>query len=109
MLLNSNAFITLPSGILFLQEVISILFWTDGNFHRKPLGSLNVNGFFDGFMSYINHAVEQGFISEATRGIIVSAPTAEEVLDQLQLALVKLDQANQYKVSNGEPDTILCL
>ena len=109
MLLNSDAFIALPGGFLSLQEVMSILFWADENCHRKPLGFLNINGFFDGFISYINHAVEQGFISEGTRGIIVSAPTAEEVLDQLQPAPVKLDQANQYIVSNGEPDTILRL
>jgi len=49
MLLNSDAFITLPSGILSLQEVMSILFWADGNFHRKPLGFLNVNDFYDNF------------------------------------------------------------
>jgi len=109
MLRNSDAFIALPGGILSLQEVMSILFWADGNFHRKPLGFLNVNGFFDGFISYINHAVEQGFISQATRDIIVSAPTAEEVLDQLQPVPVKLDQLNQRNVSNGEPDTNLCL
>jgi len=58
MLLNSDAFNSLPSGILSLQEVMFILFWADGNFHRKPLGFLNGNGFFDGFISYINHAVE---------------------------------------------------
>jgi len=109
MLLNSDAFIALPSGILSLQEVMSILFWADGNFHRKPLVFLNVNGFFNGFISYINHVVEQGFISQATRGIIVSAPTAEEVLDQLQPAPVKLDQLNQYKVSSEKLDTILRL
>jgi len=49
MLLNFDAFIALPGGILSLQEVMSILFWADGNFHRKSLGFLNVNCFFDGF------------------------------------------------------------
>jgi len=94
MLLNSDTFITLPSNILSLQEVISILFWANGNFNQKLLGFLNVNGFFDDFLSYINHAVEQEFISQATQSIIVSAPTAEEVLDQLQPTPAKLDQLN---------------
>jgi len=58
MLLNSDAFIALLGGILSLQEVMSILFWADGNFHRKPVGFLNVNDFFDHFLSYLNHVVE---------------------------------------------------
>jgi len=109
MLLNSDAFIMLPGGILSLQEVMSIIFWTDENFHRKPLGFLNVNDFFDNFLFYINHAVEQGFIFQATRGIIVSTPITEEVLDQLQPAPTKLNQLNQHNVSSGEPDTTLYL
>jgi len=59
---------------------MSILFWDDGNFHRKPLEFLNVNDFYDGFLSYLNHAVEQRFISQVTQSIIVSAPTAEQLL-----------------------------
>jgi len=94
MLLNSDVFIALPGGILSLQEVMSILFWADGNFHQKPLRFLNINGFYDGFLSYLNHVVEQGFISQATRSIIISALTTKQVLDQLQPALVKLDQLN---------------
>jgi len=65
-LVNSDVFIALPGGILSLQQVMSILFWADGNFHRKPLGFLNVNGFFDSFLSYLNYAVEQKFIFQAT-------------------------------------------
>jgi len=76
-LLNSNVFITLPGGILSLQEIMSILFWADGNFYQKLLRFLNVNDFYDSFLSYLNHAVEQGFISQAMQSIIVFAPTAE--------------------------------
>jgi len=57
-LLNFDAFIALPSGILSLQEVMSIVFWANGNFHQKLLGFLNVNSFYDRFLSYLNHAVE---------------------------------------------------
>jgi len=81
MLFNSDIFIILPGGILSLQEVMSILFWVYGNFHRKPLGFLNVNDFYDGFLSYLNHDMEHGFISQATQSIIVSAPTAKQVID----------------------------
>jgi len=58
MLLNFDVFITLPSGVLFLQEIMSIIFWANGNFHQKPLGFLNVNDFYDGFLSYLNHVVK---------------------------------------------------
>jgi len=63
MLLNSDVFIALPGGILFLQEIMSILFYVDGNFHQKLLEFLNVNGFYDGFLSYLNHTVKQGFVT----------------------------------------------
>jgi len=51
MLVNSDAFITLPSYILSLQEIMFILFWADKNFHRKPLRFLNVNNFM--MVSYL--------------------------------------------------------
>jgi len=58
MLVNFDAFIILPSGILSLQEIMSIVFWANENFHQKSLGFLNLNGFYDGFLSYLNHVVE---------------------------------------------------
>jgi len=42
-----------------------------------------LTGFYDSFLSYLNHAVEQGFISQAMQSIIASTPTIEQVLDQL--------------------------
>jgi len=109
MLLNANAFIALPGGILSLQEIMSIIFWANGNFHQKPLGFLNINHFYDGIPSYLNHAVEQGFKSQATQSIIVFVPTAKQILDWWQPAPVKLDQLNQHNVSDGELDTTLHL
>ena len=83
MFLNGEAFIAIPGGLETLEEISIITSWANSNYHQKPLGLLNVNGFYDGLLSFLNHAVEQGFISQAMRRIIVSSSDAGHLLDQL--------------------------
>ena len=66
-MLNAEAFIALPGGVETLEGISSIIYWAKLNFHRKPLGLLNINGFYDGLLSFLDHAVKQDFISQATR------------------------------------------
>ena len=91
MIANSNAFITLPSGFGILEEIFQIVFWTQLNVHQKPIGLLNVNGFYDGFLAFLDHAVEQQFITQAVRRILISASIAEELIDQLQAFVPIID------------------
>lgn len=114
MFYHAEAFIALPGGLETLDGISSIAYWAKLNFHKKPLGLLNVNGFYDKLLSFFDHAVEMEFIPQATRHTIISAPTADQLLDQLQCyepdLLVK-QIGGQPAVSSRKqkPDTTLRL
>ncbi|XVF19642.1 hypothetical protein REPUB_Repub11eG0128300 [Reevesia pubescens] len=81
MIANADAFITLPGGFGTLEEIFQIASRSQLNIHQKPIGILNVNGFYDSLFYFLNRAVEQRFISQATRQILVTATTPEQLLD----------------------------
>ncbi|XVF03103.1 hypothetical protein REPUB_Repub04eG0231900 [Reevesia pubescens] len=66
MIANADAFITLPGGFGTLEEIFQIPSWSQLNIHQKPIGILNVNGFYDSLFSFLNHVEEQRFISQVT-------------------------------------------
>ena len=57
MLYSADAFIVLPGGLGALEELSTIIVWANKNIHRKPLGFLNINGFYDGFLYFLDNAV----------------------------------------------------
>ncbi|XVF58964.1 hypothetical protein PTKIN_Ptkin07bG0108700 [Pterospermum kingtungense] len=54
----SDAFIALPGGFGTLEELFQMISRAQLNIHRKPIGVLNINGFFNGLLSFVDHAVE---------------------------------------------------
>ncbi|XVF09636.1 hypothetical protein REPUB_Repub07fG0111100 [Reevesia pubescens] len=84
MMENADAFIALPGGFRTLEEIFQVASWAQLNIHKKPIGILNVNGFYDDLFSFLDKAVEKRFISQATRQILVTATTPEQLLNQLQ-------------------------
>ncbi|XVF30929.1 hypothetical protein REPUB_Repub16aG0101600 [Reevesia pubescens] len=84
MMENTDAFIALPGGFGTLEEIFQVASRAQLNIHKKPIGILNVNGFYDGLFSFLDEAVEKRFISQATRQILVTATTPEQLLNQLQ-------------------------
>ena len=84
MFYNAEAFIALPGGLETLDGISSIAYWAKLNFHKKPLGLLNVNGFYDGLLTFLDHAVEKGFLPQATRRTIVSSSNAERLIYKLR-------------------------
>ncbi|XVF30890.1 hypothetical protein REPUB_Repub16aG0097100 [Reevesia pubescens] len=93
MIENADAFIALLGGFGTLEEIFQIASWSQLNIHQKPIGILNVNGFYDSLFFFLDHAVEQRFISQATRQILVTAKTPEQLLDQLQAFVPNRDPA----------------
>ena len=63
-------------------------FWPDGrsiHTHHHQVGLLNVDGYYDSLLAFIDQAMEEGFISPSARRIIVQAPTAQELMDKLEV------------------------
>ncbi|KAB2035120.1 hypothetical protein ES319_D04G129900v1 [Gossypium barbadense] len=81
---HSDAFIALPGGYGTLEELLEVITWAQLGIHDKPVGLLNVDGYYNSLLSFIDKAVEEGFISPNARQIIVSAPTAKELVKKLE-------------------------
>ncbi|XP_058094513.1 cytokinin riboside 5'-monophosphate phosphoribohydrolase LOG1-like [Magnolia sinica] len=82
---QSDAFIALPGGYGTLEELLEVITWAQLGIHDKPVGLLNVDGYYNSLLSFIDKAVEEGFISPpSARHIIVSAPTPKELVKKLE-------------------------
>ncbi|MQL82325.1 hypothetical protein Taro_014805 [Colocasia esculenta] len=81
---QSDAFIALPGGYGTLEELLEVITWAQLGIHDKPVGLLNVDGYYNSLLTFIDKAVEEGFISPSARHIIVSAPTSKELVKKLE-------------------------
>lgn len=81
---QSDAFIALPGGYGTLEELLEVITWAQLGIHDKPVGLLNVDGYYNALLSFIDKAVEEGFIKPTARHIIVLAPTPKELLNKLE-------------------------
>ncbi|XP_022980902.1 cytokinin riboside 5'-monophosphate phosphoribohydrolase LOG3-like [Cucurbita maxima] len=81
---QADAFIALPGGYGTLEELLEVITWAQLGIHHKPVGLLNVDGYYNALLSFIDKAVAEGFITPAARNIIVSAQTAHELMCKLE-------------------------
>ena len=79
----SDAFIVLAGGFGTLDEACEILTWSQLGLHGKPLGVVNTAGYYDGLTAFLDHAVDEDFISARNRGLLAVAASPEAVLDRL--------------------------
>lgn len=77
----SDGFVAMPGGFGTLEEIVEVLTWGQLQFHTKPCGLLNVDGYFDHLLAYFDHAAQQGFLREEHRGMLMVASTPAELLD----------------------------
>jgi uncharacterized protein (TIGR00730 family) len=91
MFVHADAFIALPGGLGTLEEIFHISSWAQLNIHQKPICLLNVNGFYDHLLSFLDHAMEHNFLTSSARQIIIFAATAEQLIDQLQACITVID------------------
>jgi uncharacterized protein (TIGR00730 family) len=80
----SYAFIALPGGYGTFEELFEVITWAQLGIHRKPIGLLNVAGYFDPLIGMIDHAIREGFVKESHRGLIVVEEHPETLLATLQ-------------------------
>jgi uncharacterized protein (TIGR00730 family) len=79
----ADAFLALPGGYGTLDELFEILTWAQLQFHAKPIGLLNVAGFFDPLLAWIDRAIAEDFIKPAYRDLLRTDTDMEALLDKL--------------------------
>jgi len=88
----ADAFLALPGGIGTLDELFEAWSWNALGYHKKPFCLLNVEGYWDGMITFIDHATESGFLSASRRQQLLVAETPEEALEKLDEAAAAATQ-----------------
>jgi hypothetical protein len=78
----ADAFIALPGGIGTFEELFEVYTWAQLGLHRKPLGLLDVAGYFGPLEAMLDHAVEQRFLRPETRGMLVRDDSLDGLLER---------------------------
>ncbi|MEN9519431.1 MAG: hypothetical protein RLZZ381_2019 [Cyanobacteriota bacterium] len=79
----ADGFIALPGGLGTLEEFCEVSTWTQLGFHQKACGLLNIDGFYNGLLSFLNHATTEKFIRLEHRSIILAAEDPVELIEKL--------------------------
>ncbi|CAM3455672.1 TIGR00730 family Rossman fold protein [Polaromonas hydrogenivorans] len=80
---HADAFLALPGGIGTLEEFFEVWTWRQLGYHDKPVGLLNMNGFYDSLLTFLGSAVTTGFMNEWQMGLIRTGSDAQALMEQL--------------------------
>ena len=80
----SDAFVALPGGIGTMEELFEVWSWAVLGVHSKPCGLLNIGGYYDPLMHFIDHACEQKFVRRRHRGMLLVDSDGESLLRRLE-------------------------
>ncbi|KAL8529143.1 hypothetical protein ACS0TY_006559 [Phlomoides rotata] len=81
---RADAFIALPGGYGTMEELLEMITWSQLGIHNKPVGLLNVDGYYDCLLGIFDKGVDEGFIKHPARNIVISARTARELIEKME-------------------------
>jgi uncharacterized protein (TIGR00730 family) len=81
----SDAFLALPGGLGTLEELAEVLSWAQLDLHAKPVGILDVGGYFSSLEAFLDHAVAEGFVSERHRRLLLIDDDLDRLLDSFSV------------------------
>jgi uncharacterized protein (TIGR00730 family) len=79
---RADAFVALPGGLGTFEELFEIWTWGQLGWHRKPCGVINVAGFYDGLIAFLDHAADAGFVRPVHRGMLLLDDDPARLLDR---------------------------
>lgn len=81
---RSDAFIALPGGFGTLEEIAEVTTWAQIGMHHKPVGVLNIDGYWDGLLSFLDRAVGDQLLKEQNNQLLLRASTPVDMLEALE-------------------------
>jgi hypothetical protein len=79
----SDGVIAMPGGIGTLEELAEMLTWSQLGIHRKPCGALNVEGYYDPLLRFLDHAADERFVTSGHRSMLLAESDAGTLLDAM--------------------------
>ncbi|MDZ7773145.1 MAG: TIGR00730 family Rossman fold protein [Balneolaceae bacterium] len=79
---RSDGFIAMPGGLGTLEELFEVLTWAQLGIHRKPVAILNVGGYYDRLVSFLDHGVEEGFVKAPHRNMLMVENNPDSLLER---------------------------
>lgn len=80
---RSDAFIAMPGGVGTYEELFETFTWLQLGYHSKPIGLLNVNGFYDGLLGFLQHAADEGFLRANHAAMLQVSTDPADLVEQL--------------------------
>jgi len=80
----AEGFVALPGGFGTLEEIFEAITWGQLHLHDCPCGLLNVSGYFDALIDFLQHTVGCGFVRQQQREALIVADTPQELLDRFE-------------------------
>ncbi|MFZ5426172.1 MAG: TIGR00730 family Rossman fold protein [Thermodesulfobacteriota bacterium] len=80
----SDGFIAMPGGLGTLEEIFEVATWGQLGLHAKPVGFLNILGYYDKLSAFLDHCVDQGFLKPPHRNNLMFSSGHEELLDLME-------------------------
>ncbi|ANM70960.1 Putative lysine decarboxylase family protein [Arabidopsis thaliana] len=68
-----------------MEELLEMITWAQLGIHKKTVGLLNVDGYYNNLLAFFDTGVEEGFIKQGACNIVVSAPSARELMEKMEL------------------------
>ena len=93
----ADAFVALPGGIGTLEELFEVWTWNHLGYHDKPLGLLNVDGYWDALVAFMRQTVDHGFVSAAQMDGLVVDDDPARLLDRLAAKAVASARRTDYR------------
>jgi uncharacterized protein (TIGR00730 family) len=98
---RSDAFIVLPGGYGTLEEMFEMVTWLQLRLQAKPVGVVNVEGYFDSLLRFLEHCAAQGFIRRADRDLLVVERSPALLFEQLQLHGAAIGKTHPAQADTG--------
>jgi len=87
----TDAFVAIPGGVGTLDELFEAWSWNALGYHAKPFALLNVNGFWDGMIGFLDHVTKSGFMSPARRGQLLVSDSIVGVIEALDGGIARAE------------------
>ena len=94
---ESDAVVAMPGGYGTFEELFETWTWLQLGYHAKPVGVLNVAGYYDGLLAFVEHAVARGFMTRAQRELLHTGVEAAALLEQLAALARRAAPGEDYR------------